>query len=182
MGKKFYTVHSPQARYIIISSRIHNLYIDYYPFKKEELNISIEFEENESLQLEYQFKDMYYYNNEFKQYFIEEKRKSYKGFFPLLDLEHLKLRFKNKKGIISKKIKRYIKWDIISVDEEIKSKVDRKNKLNVIYQNSFYPYNVYYYEEIMDECFSAFYSNDYKIIIIEDRNGGGYSELCIPFT
>ena len=27
-----------------------------------------------------------------------------------------------------------------------------------------------------------FYSNEYNIIIIENRNGGGYSELCIPFT
>jgi hypothetical protein len=34
----------------------------------------------------------------------------------------------------------------------------------------------------MYDCFSKFYSNDYKIVIIEDQNGGGYSELCIPFT
>ena len=34
----------------------------------------------------------------------------------------------------------------------------------------------------MYKCFDKFYSNDYKIIVIEDQNGGGYSELCIPFT
>lgn len=34
----------------------------------------------------------------------------------------------------------------------------------------------------MYDCFSKFYSNEYKIVIIEDQNGGGYSELCIPFT
>lgn len=34
----------------------------------------------------------------------------------------------------------------------------------------------------MYECFKRFYNNTYKTIIIEDRNGGGYSELCIPFT
>ena len=34
----------------------------------------------------------------------------------------------------------------------------------------------------MYKCFSKFYSNDYKIIIIESSNTGGYSELCMPFT
>ena len=34
----------------------------------------------------------------------------------------------------------------------------------------------------MEQCFEEFYSNDYKIIIIEDRNGGGYTELFIPFA
>ena len=34
----------------------------------------------------------------------------------------------------------------------------------------------------MYKCFSIFYSNDYKIIIIEDRNLGGKTELCYPFT
>ena len=38
------------------------------------------------------------------------------------------------------------------------------------------------YENVMYKCFDKFYSNDYKIIVIEDQNGGGYSELCIPFT
>ena len=34
----------------------------------------------------------------------------------------------------------------------------------------------------MYECFDKFYTNDYKIVIIEDQNPGGYSELCLPFT
>ena len=34
----------------------------------------------------------------------------------------------------------------------------------------------------MYKCFSEFYSNDYKIIVIEDKNGGGKPELCFPFT
>ena len=182
MGKKFDVAHSPQARYIIIISHIHNLYIDVYPFKKEELNISIEFEENELLQLEYQFKKLKFYNKEFKKYFLEEKKKLYKGFFPILDFEQLELKYKIKKGIISKKIKKDINWDMVSEDETIKCKVDEKNKYNVIYQISFSPENFYDYEEIMEQCFSEFYSNDYNIIIIEDRNGGGYPGLCVPFT
>ena len=62
MGLKFNSVHSPQARYIIISRSIHNMFVDMYPFKKEELNISIDFEDNESLQIEYQFKDLTFEN------------------------------------------------------------------------------------------------------------------------
>ena len=34
----------------------------------------------------------------------------------------------------------------------------------------------------MFKCLSLFYSNEYNIIIIEDRNGGGYPQLCFPFT
>ena len=62
MGLKFRSVHSPQARYIFISINIHSMYVDLYPFKKEELNTSIDFEDNESLQIEYQYKK---YDNQF---------------------------------------------------------------------------------------------------------------------
>ena len=73
-------------------------------------------------------------------------------------------------------------WDLKSEDEFLKCKVDEENKFNVIYQNSFMPKNFNNYEDIMYKCFSRFYSNDYKIIIIEHRNGGGMTEICIPFT
>jgi len=64
----------------------------------------------------------------------------------------------------------------------IKCRVDETNKFNILYLNSLAPKNFNDYEDIMYKYFSRFYSNDYKIIIIEDRNGGGYSELWIPFT
>ena len=73
-------------------------------------------------------------------------------------------------------------WNLKSDDNTIKCKVDEKNGFNVFYQSSFSPKNFDNYEEIMYKCFSKFYSNDYKIIIIEDKNGGGMSELCVPFT
>ena len=184
MGTKFFSVHSPQARYIIMSSSIHNLYVDLYPFKKEELDISLEFEDNESLQLEYQFLELTFFNQEFKQYFIEEKNKFFKGYYPILDFEQLQYQFQIKKGIISKKIKKEVDWDLVDEEELIKCKVDDENKYNVLYQKSFSPEYENYdiYEEIMEECLEKFYSNDYKIIIIEDRNGGGYVDLCEPFT
>ena len=51
------------------------MFVDMYPFKKEELNISIDFEDNKSLQIEYQYKDLEFEDQEFKQYVIEEKKK-----------------------------------------------------------------------------------------------------------
>jgi hypothetical protein len=70
------------------------------------------------------------------------------------------------------------------MDNSIKCRVleTKDYKYNILYQKSFDSLNFNEYENIMDECFSKFYSNDYKIIIIEDNNGGGYTELCIPFT
>ena len=171
MGTKYNSVHSPQARYILISLNIHNLYVDLYPFKKEELNISLDFEDNESLQLEYQYKELKFDNQEFKQYFIDEKNKFLKGYYSVLDFEQLKYKFKIKKGIISNKVKKEVNWDIMDEEELIKCKVDDENKYNVIYQNSFSPSLEYFeeYEMVMEECLEKFYSNDYKIIIIEWR-------------
>jgi hypothetical protein len=167
-----------------MTSSLASLYADIYPFKKEELIISLDFEDNESLQLEYQFKDLIFSNQEFKQYFINEKNKFLKGYYPILDFEQLQYQFKIKKGIISKKIKKEVNWDMMDEEELIKCKVDDENKYNVIYQNSFSPDNEdpELYKDVMEECFETFYSNDYKIIIIEDQNGGGLTGLCEPFT
>jgi len=160
------------------------MFVDMYPFKKEELNISIDFEDNKSLQIEYQYKGLEFEDQEFKQYVIEEKKKFLKGYNSLLDIEELKYKFKLKKGLISKKLKKEVDWDLSDEEELIKCKVDDDNKYNVIYQSSFSPEDDNYdvYDSVMEECLETFYSNDYKIIIIEDRNGGGYVDLCEPFT
>ena len=34
----------------------------------------------------------------------------------------------------------------------------------------------------MDQCFTEFYSNDYQIIVIMQKNMGGQAGLCVPFT
>jgi len=86
----------------------------------------------------------------------------------------LKKKFKKKKGLINN-LKNYEDedmWDLTSYDEYIKCRVDEENHFNVLYQSSFSPDDYNDYEEIMYECFSRFYSNDYKIIIIEDKNSG----------
>ena len=76
-----------------------------------------------------------------------------------------------------KKKKKFGKKDY---DEKIMCRVDEKNQFNVLYQRSFSPNDFDNYEDIMYKCFSLFYSNNYKLIIIEDRINGGKTELCYP--
>ena len=118
---------------------------------------------------------------------MAEQEKYLRLNMPIPDFEQLELQFKIKKGLISKD--NLIKdendiLDLKSDDGYIKCKVDKINELNVFYQSSFYSLEeqFYNYENVMYECFKRFYNNTYKTIIIEDRNGGGYSEICIPFT
>ena len=60
--------------------------------------------------------------------------------------------------------------------------MDERNQLNVLYQESFSRDDFDNYEEIMYQYLSKFYQNDYKIVIIENRNNGGKPELCILLT
>ena len=106
---------------------------------------------------------------------------------PFPNFKQLELKYKIKKGLMNNNSNNNNNnesndiWELKSNDGQIKCKIDSVNELNVFYQNSFSPDDFYDYENIMYECFDKFYSNDYKIVIIEDQNPGGYSKLCLPF-
>ena len=77
-----------------------------------------------------------------------------------------------------------ISWDIIydeTVDVEekyFKCKVDNNNKINVFIQNSFdLEYNSASVQ--IFKCAKLFHSNDYPILIIETKNGGGDPKLSL---
>ena len=185
MSKKGYVTHSLQSRYILINSYISYLYLDSFPFKKEDLTTTIKFEgEDEEFKIDYQFKKVSFLSGEFKVYYIKERKKYFKLNIPIPKFKEIELQFKIKKGLIKKdplKAEQDI-WELKSNDNGINCRVDEENKFNVLLQTSFYPEDFDNYEDIMYKCFSKFYSNDYKIIIIESFNTGGYSELCMPFT
>ena len=82
-----------------------------------------------------------------------------------------------KKGLKNKLKDEKDIWDLKSEDEYIKCKVDDENEFNIIYQESFHPENFNGYEDIMYKCFSLFYSNDYKIIIIEFINDRTFNSI-----
>ena len=184
MSKKGRVIHSPQARFVFIRRTISQLSVQYFPLKKEELKFSIKFEGvDEIFNIEYQFAQRKNLNSEFEEFILAEQEKFLKYRIPFPTYEEIELKYKIKKGLIKNNLKDGEDiWDRKSKGGNIKCKVDKVNEFNVLYQNSFSPADFDDYENVMYDCFSDFYSNDYKIIIIEDQNGGGYSELCIPFT
>ena len=71
-----------------------------------------------------------------------------------------------------------MEWDITIDDGNLKCYVDKENKVNVIYQNTFYVSDIEEGAKFFDDCFSNFDNNIYPIIIIESFNGGGYGDLA----
>ena len=185
MGKKGKLVHSSQCRYILTSIYFNRLYLDYYPLKKENLTTTIKFEgEEQEFTIDYQIKSLFFFSEEFRQFYIKERRKYFKLNMPIPLFEDIELKFKIKKGLIDKNLLKDGEdfWELKTSDGTLKCRVDEENHFNVFLQSSFSPEDFDDYEEIMYQCFSKFYSNNYKIIVIENLNGGGYSELCAPFT
>ena len=144
---------------------------------KEDFTLRFKFEGvEEEFKIDYQFNQLSYFSEEFKQYFLKEKEKYNKNNARLPKLEDAELKLKKKKGFIqNNNLKQYCDfWDLESDDYDLlKCRVDEQNQLNVLYQESFSRDDFDNYEEIMYQYLSKFYQNDYKIVIIENRNNGG---------
>ena len=69
-------------------------------------------------------------------------------------------------------------WELSLDDGNIKCNVDDYNEVNVIFQNTFLPSDLYKSVEFFEKCFSYFDNNKYPIIIIESFNLGGYGDLA----
>ena len=68
-------------------------------------------------------------------------------------------------------------WDFNTTDGKLKCKVDKKNKYNIFLQTSFDFKNLFDAINVMINCSILFYSNNYKIIGIENQNSGGSAIL-----
>ena len=100
-----------------------------------------------------------------------------KNNFLLENFNNLKNKYISE-NLISEKNENNLEWDI-NIDNHIKCKVDHKNEVNVIFQNSFSPNNSNP-EGIINNisyCHGNFTNNDYPVIVIESLNGGGYAQL-----
>ena len=192
INKKFPFCHSLQCNYIHILENIGVINIEEYPFIKEELpSLTITFEDGEKITVNYEFADLDL-NNKLHLFYLEKKKYNIKHKIPLPYFKKVVKEFEIKNKLNYKKQRNMDdyddfsfddnNWDYSVKDETIKCKIDKENEVNVLYQNSFYPEDYDNYEDIMFKCLSEFYSNDYKLIIIESKNNGGYSELCVPFT
>ena len=95
-------------------------------------------------------------------------------------LKDILIKYKMKKGLIDTK-EFYVEWDYMTDDFNFLCRVDDKNKINMIMQSSFGD-NLTEYEDKMLKCLEKIYSNNYKIVIVESYNSGGFINLCYPFS
>ena len=178
---KYPYCHSLQCNYIQALDDITSLSLSQYPLIKEELpNITIIFKgEEKEVKVNYMFYALKK-KSKLHQFYLEKIKSNIKNNIPLPIFKEVVKEFQLKNELNYRKLQD--DWDYIDKDESIKCKIDKKNEVNVLLQKTFGPRNYDDYENTMFKCLSEFYSNEYNIIIIEDRNGGGYSELCVPFT
>ena len=142
MSKKGRVIHSPQARFIYIQRTIAQFSAQYFPFKIEELKVSIKFENvDELFNIDYQFIQKKNLNSEFQMFFQNEQEKCLKYKIPFPTYEEMELKYKIKKGIFKPNLRNKEEdiWDLKSNEGNIKCKVDNNNQLNILYQNSFSP-------------------------------------------
>ena len=181
---QFSSVKNLHAQFTYIIDVISQFYLYSYPVFYWNLTANdYEFEDNFILRLSYKIKESTLSDKyqEFNQYFFDFIGKS----LPTLkdpSIEEIEENFLIYKGI--KEPKKVIKENIINWDIEywqkdqyIKCRVDDKNQVNVFVQNSFY-LNLKEVSEKIFDCAKLFHSNNYPIIIVETKNGGGYPKIA----
>ena len=68
-------------------------------------------------------------------------------------------------------------WNYTTLDDYSKCRVDKENELNVYFIRSFSPggkNNYPTFIETIEKCAKLFDENDFKTILINSMNGGGY--------
>ena len=196
-GIEYNGYKSPHAHFTYMKTCIYSFPINFFPYKPEELKLILEFEDGNELNIEYhilidniQNLQMLYGSNDFNkedfdEFIKEEEEKQNKdNNLNEMNLFELMKKYKIKKGKIKEETKLLsaIQWDYRTQEENgIRCKVDEVRKINVIVQENF---NLKYDSaiDVMKKCVSAFYQNDYKIIIIENLNGGGSGRLALIFN
>ena len=190
---------SPHAHFTLMKTLIYAFYIRLYPYTPEELSMIFEFEtdttQNDIINLDYfifipNVQNMKLYHNfnnfeknEFDKFFETELKKNKDNVLEpnIFEMIH---KFKVLKGIIKETPKpksTIIEWKYQTPEENgIKCRVDEENKVNIFVQESF-SIDDEIAQEVMYNCTKEFYQNDYRIIGIQNRDGGGWAHLCLIF-
>ena len=173
----FDSLHSPQGRYAYYMNNLDSLSLCLHPYLKEELNVSIEFEDSEDegnlLQIEYTLVDVSNSNGLiFKKFYEEQKKKYFENYMKYPNIKDILLQYKMKNELIDKN-EFYVEWEINTDDFNFLCRVDDENEMNIIVQKSFGE-NFTDYEDKMLKCLEKIYSNNYKIVVVENLNNGGF--------
>ena len=194
-GLKYRGLKSPHGHFTMVKNLIHSFPLYIYPYNQNELSMEFKFEgEKNTLNLDYyiyvpNFRQMNYNllgsNNilsedDFDEFYKNEIRKNFENVNELNIFEIIRKYKKSKGLLLEEENESQIKWDYQIIEDYgfFKCRVDDINKLNVILQTSFY-LNFNNFMEIIDNCVQKFYENNYKIVVIENYNGGGYGEHAI---
>ena len=192
-GMKYQCTKSPHGQFSMVKTEIHSIHLAGYPFNQSELAMEFKFEnESEPLNLDYYIfmPNIRSMNNllgsnklsqeEFDEFYENEMRKNIENINIPNTFEIIR-RFKKYKGLLLEEVNESpIKWDYEFIDTNgfLKCRVDEVNKLNVILQTAF----LLAQEKtilVINKCVRAFHQNKYKVVIIQNNNGGGYIDLSI---
>ena len=164
-----------QFTYNLDSTNIGSIFI--IPFDYSDLiDIEYEFENGDIIKMDYilatssSFTDIN--QKEFEEFYHSL---IYNQTNPYLipNLFKVKKLFQKKKGLLFEETPKGIKWDFETQDKYLKCRVDNVSHYNVFLQTSFDFESLDDAFNVMINCSKLFYSNDYKIIGIENNNGGG---------
>ena len=178
---KYQRVKNVHAQFTLNLERVSSSRFDIEPYDIPELyNIEYEFENGDIINNNYllvtfnSFTDLN--QKEFEEFFLSL---NYNQSNPLLtpDLFQTKKLFMKHKGLLFDETPNSINWDLQTEDGKLKCKVDHNNKYNVFLQTSFSFSSFDDAVNVMVNCSELFYSNNYSIIGIENKNGGGNALL-----
>ena len=175
-----------QFTYLMAFHTVSEFYLRYFPLNYSDLNLKqFEFEDNKILRIPYFIITPNPKDVEFNAYFHSylEKEKAQTEIINIPSINEIRDKYLIHKGI--KKVvlkdnkKEEIEWNITifnDKDQYIKCRVDEKNKVNVVLQTTFSVDYILGIAKII-ECAKLFHTNEYPIIIIESKNGGGFGQL-----
>ena len=197
-GRDIRGTKSPHGHFTYAKNSIHGFNLMDFPISLDDFKVELKFEDSDILNLEYNvflppstnMKEFLSRENinheEFDRFYTEEMKKyKYKENKPMI-LELIK-EYKQMKGILKKEpeediILNDIEWNYTTTEENgIKCRVDNLNQMNVILQGTFgLDYDNAF--EVISKCMKAFYQNNYRIIVIENLNGGGQGLISFLFS
>ena len=186
---KYSLVKNSHAQFSRNIKEMQAFSLSVHPIDFSEFYNEYEFDDNEIFYFYYlaSFDSIKKDNIKLNNYYSEIMKDPKKRISRFYSSDYLKNIFLLSKGlkIEEEKIKLKsdnIEWDIKLENPEnefyFKCRVDEKNKVNVLVENSFATEGFLSMEKYLD-CARLFYSNEYPIIIIQDNNEGGFSTLQV---
>ena len=165
-----------------------------FPLDKQDLNLEIKYSNGNKINLRYIFlcinkmpqlnelKQKWNYKNKNSLFNHIKKRQKYENFNYKLKLNKLQKEFNiyTSETKNNDQKKKDIKWDYkveYNQGNALKCRTDELNKVNVYYIERFMHDNHQLYKEYFLDCVSLFDKNDYPIIVILNKNNGGYADL-----